>query len=87
MTLEYQNPGGFEGPNGLAKMRDWVWAQFKRTEEEFNAGRDAHYLQELHNEPPKPRTGMVVLADGTDWDPGSGAGVYCYYDGSWNKLG
>ena len=29
----------------------------------------------------------VVFADGTDWNPGSGAGVYAYYSGAWNKLG
>lgn len=44
-------------------------------------------LDELHVEPKKLRTGMIVLADGTDWDPGSGQGVYAYYAGTWNKLG
>lgn len=36
-------------------------------------------LEETFVEPAKPRTGMVRLADGTQWDPGSGRGVY-YYD-------
>ncbi|MGW8178205.1 MAG: hypothetical protein ACWGQW_05470 [bacterium] len=40
----------------------------------------------LHEEPEKYYTGMLVLADGTDWDPGSGEGIYCYYDAQWNKL-
>jgi hypothetical protein len=44
-------------------------------------------LKELHSAPVKVRTGMIVLADGTDWDPGSGAGFYGYYNGQWNKLG
>ena len=43
--------------------------------------------EELHAEPAKPRTGMTVLADGTDWDPGSGAGFYGYYGSAWVKLG
>jgi hypothetical protein len=30
----------------------------------------------LHAEPEKVSPGMVVLADGTDWDPGSGIGFY-----------
>lgn len=42
---------------------------------------------ELHVEPSKPRSGLTVLADGTDWDPGSGAGVYTYYGAAWHKLG
>ena len=46
-------------------------------------------LLELHVEPTKPRNGRVVIADGTDWNPGSGRGVY-WYDGvssSWTFLG
>jgi hypothetical protein len=37
--------------------------------------------------PAKPREGDVRLADGTAWNPGSGAGVYAYYGGAWAKLG
>jgi hypothetical protein len=44
-------------------------------------------LTELHVEPPKPRDGQIVLADGTDWDPGSGAGFYGYQGGAWVRLG
>ena len=41
----------------------------------------------LHAEPPKPREGQVVLADGSDWDPGSGAGPYMYLGSAWVFLG
>lgn len=44
-------------------------------------------LPEIHAEPTKLISGMVAFADGTDWDPGSGQGVYCYYNSAWNKLG
>jgi len=44
-------------------------------------------LEKLYVVPPKPRDGLVALADGTAWNPGSGAGVYCYYGSAWNKLG
>lgn len=43
-------------------------------------------LSAQHEEPSKRKEGMVVNADGTDWDPGSGAGLYEYIGGSWNKL-
>lgn len=33
-------------------------------------------LQYLHAEPERVRAGICVLADGTDWNPGSGAGLY-----------
>ena len=47
----------------------------------------AGHLDETHVAPTKPRTGDIRLADGTDWDPGTGQGVYAYYNSAWNKLG
>lgn len=44
-------------------------------------------LDMLHKAPDKPRDGMVVLADGVDWDPASGAGYYGYRAGAWRFLG
>lgn len=49
--------------------------------------RDFLLLRALHNAPKRVFDGLVVLADGSDWNPGSGAGYYGYYDGSWKKLG
>jgi hypothetical protein len=37
--------------------------------------------------PAKPRDGMLRRANGTTWNPGSGAGVYCYYAAAWKFLG
>ena len=37
-------------------------------------------------EPPRPREGDLVFADGTEWDPGAGAGYYERTGGTWNKL-
>lgn len=37
--------------------------------------------------PSRPRDGMVRLADGTAWNPGSGQGLYVYYNGAWHSLG
>lgn len=36
--------------------------------------------------PTKPREGMLIIADGTSWNPGSGAGHYEYKAGAWVKL-
>ena len=55
--------------------------------------RDAHievqnsFTTTLHAEPSKLVEGMIRLADGTDWDPGSGAGLYQYRDAAWRFLG
>lgn len=41
----------------------------------------------LNVEPSKPRDGMIVAADGTNWNPGGGAGFYGRTAGAWVKLG
>lgn len=41
----------------------------------------AGHLDRAHVEPSKPRDGDIRLADGSNWDPGSGRGLY-YYDDS-----
>ncbi len=38
-------------------------------------------------EPTKKRAGDVRYADGSDWNPGSGEGLYLYLStGAWSKL-
>lgn len=64
----------------------WIEDAMKALEV-LNVGVDTIRLVELHEEPKKPRSGDVALADGTDWNPGSGAGYYGYYGGAWHKLG
>ena len=44
-------------------------------------------LSTSNRAPDKPQDGMVVKADGTNWNPGSGAGFYGYYGSTWVKLG
>ena len=44
-------------------------------------------LQERHTPPDKLIPGMIVWADGTDWNPGAGRGIYWYDGTNWNKLG
>ena len=45
-------------------------------------------LQVLTAEPADKTAGMIVYADGTTWNPGSGEGIYYYNSsGSWVQLG
>ena len=44
-------------------------------------------LDTLYAAPTKFREGALVKADGTTWNPGSGAGVYCRRGVSWTFLG
>lgn len=45
------------------------------------------HLDKTNVAPAKPREGDLRLADGTNWNPGSGQGVYCYYNSAWRYLG
>ena len=41
----------------------------------------------LHVEPDKKEEGLIAGADGTDWNPGSGAGIYQWRSGAWVFIG
>ena len=43
-------------------------------------------LEPVHAEPARPRKGDVRYADGTDWNPGAGEGIYWYNGTAWAKL-
>lgn len=43
-------------------------------------------LAPQHVEPTRPQIGMIATADGSDWDPGHGAGVYEYNGSEWEPL-
>jgi hypothetical protein len=53
----------------------------------LNSAQPFALLQMLNVAPLKPRDGQIVLADGTHWNPGSGAGFYGYRAGAWRFLG
>ena len=46
-------------------------------------------LERTHVAPDKPRGGDIRYADGSNWDPGSGEGVYFFKESTtaWVKLG
>lgn len=42
---------------------------------------------ELNAEPARYNVGYVAYADGTNWNPGSGEGLYVYKSTGWTLLG
>jgi hypothetical protein len=74
-------------PANPAELPRFVQEESQRLARALTDPLDFLLLRELHAAPTKPRNGMVVLADGSDWDPGSGAGFYGRYGGAWVKLG
>ena len=49
---------------------------------------DLLQLEIRNSAPERPRDGMIVFADGSDWEPvtGMGKGFYGYYSGAWTFL-
>lgn len=57
---------------------DYVNDQLATLQQRFDNGIDYVKITVSHQAPARPRKGMIVYADGTDWNPGSGEGLYVY---------
>lgn len=74
-------------PSDPAKLPGFLFSELSRLQQELAASKDALRLDVSYVAPTKPRDGEIRLADGTSWNPGSGAGYYGYRAGSWRFLG
>jgi len=61
---------------------DLLWQLLEQLEVEFQF----FNLDEWNTEPAGAIDGMTVFADGTNWNPGSGRGLYRFNGASWEKL-
>ncbi len=65
---------------------EFLYRELLRISGEFVKIEQGRFLPVLAVAPDKPREGMLVVADGTNWNPGSGKGLYEYKSGGWSKL-
>lgn len=79
------NPPALGHPDSVALL-NWIEREFRALTTNKKTF-DFIDLQPLHVEPERLYTGLTVFADGSDWNPGSGEGVYTYYASAWHKLG
>lgn len=80
------HPGPVPSKDVPQILRAWLAEELHRISTAINR---QPYLQlaPIDVEPAKPSTGMVVWAVGTNWDPGSGQGLYVYNEtGTWDKV-
>ena len=70
-----------EGP-----LAAYIHEEFLRISEEIGLIREGRGLTPLALAPKKPREGMIVVADGVNWNPGAGLGAYEFRSGGWVKL-
>ncbi len=83
---KYQQPG--PAPNSPTDFRAWVEEELRHMADAMSEIEpDTIILKQWNAEPDKLYDGLVVYADGTNWNPGSGEGVYVYYAAAWHFLG
>ena len=72
-------------PVGNENLSDYLFHELNRLSDVlFNL--DVFRLEPTNVAPKKPRNGDIRYADGTNWDPGSGEGIYAYTNDAWAKL-
>jgi hypothetical protein len=73
-------------PSGERDPTVWTYREF-RTLAQLLAKPPGWYLDVSHIPPTRPRAGLLAYADGTNWNPGSGEGLYVYKSTGWKFLG
>lgn len=66
--------------------RQWLEQEFHNIRASMFEPVESVRLKTLYASPSRIYEDMIVLADGTSWNPGSGAGVYARVGGAWTKL-
>lgn len=79
-------PGVVPQSEDVGEVKKWVEEELRALQVALLAAVESVPILPLYVEPPRPRDGMVVYADGTQWDPGSGEGFYGRENGAWVKL-
>ena len=88
MALYQPDP---KGPDAsLGDLGAYMVREFERIAQALvtleGKGGSASSVQELHKPPSKPQDFMLVAADGKDWNPGNGRGLYVFLNGIWNPI-
>lgn len=74
-----------EPPEDAADMRRFLRDELQRIATAI-AALAAGHLDKTHVAPTKPREGDIRFADGTDWNPGAGKGIYAHNGTAWVQV-
>ncbi len=74
-------------PNKPEELPGFLGREFAEVSRSMQEAQPALLIGTMYAAPKKVMDGMIVLADGTNWNPGSGAGYYGYRAGAWRFLG
>lgn len=73
-------------PANPEQLGPWVYQELNRIANAAREAKEMVNLVVLHAEPAKCENGNLVFADGSHWNPGSGAGFYGRVNNQWVKL-
>ncbi|MBF0424038.1 MAG: hypothetical protein HQL73_13720 [Magnetococcales bacterium] len=73
-------------PSQPEQLGSWAYQEFNRIANAARESQEVVKLTVLRQEPTKMADGDLVYADGTHWNPGSGAGFYGRVNGQWTRL-
>lgn len=82
-TQAYQ-PG--DPPSDPAQLRRFLQEELTKLKAAIDAVAEG-FAPPVYAPPLKPRAGMLRNADGVQWNPGSGPGLYRFDGVVWNLLG
>ncbi len=69
----------------VSDLRGWISNELIRVANAFSTESQTTILPLSTAAPAKPQLGQIVFADGTNWNPSAGRGLY-YYDGGWVHI-
>ena len=73
-------------PKDPAQLPAYLDRELRRISIAIEIMRNGLIFEKIHAEPSKKHDGMVKYADGTNWNPGSGAGFYYYKVTTWTFI-
>jgi len=72
--------------SSLVDLRNFISNELVRVANAFTTEAQTTTLPVLSAAPAKPQIGQVVFADGTNWNPNSGRGLYYYDTNGWVHI-
>jgi hypothetical protein len=76
-----------EVPRDPGQLPDYLRQELERLQFELNNAQELLRVAKTNTTPDRPRTGDIRYADGTNWNPDAGAGVYVFNGTSWVRIG
>lgn len=73
-------------PSEIQDLSRYIFQELLTIQNQITQLSQGH-VDVTHVAPAKPRDGDIRLADGINWNPGSGIGFYGYYNSAWHFLG